>query len=191
MNISIPNWLTLARILLIPVFVLLFYVPLPHHHIIATIVFILAAFTDLFDGYLARRWAQITRFGEFLDPVADKLMVATALILLSVEFNSIYITVPSIIITCREITISALREWMAEIGKRTSVAVNVVGKIKTALQMAALILLLLYQPESEGLFLMILGVACLYAAAILTLWSMVMYLKAAWSDIYIAKSDNK
>jgi CDP-diacylglycerol--glycerol-3-phosphate 3-phosphatidyltransferase len=168
-------------------------VPLPHHHIIATIIFILAAFTDLFDGYLARRLAQITRFGEFLDPVADKLMVATALILISVEFNSIYITIPAIIITCREIIISALREWMAEIGKRTSVAVSVVGKIKTTLQLGALILLLLYQPGSEGfgLFLEVLGVIGLYAAAILTLWSMVMYLRAAWSDIYITKSSSK
>lgn len=187
MSINIPNLLTIIRILLMPIFVLLFYVSFPYHHAIAVIIFIFAAFTDLFDGYLARNLSQITRFGAFLDPVADKLMVATALVLVTGEFASIYVILPAIVIICREIIISALREWMAEIGKRTSVAVGLVGKIKTTLQMIALIFLLLYQPESGEETLKIVGLFCLNVAAILTLWSMVMYIRAAWPDMNLDK----
>jgi len=142
----------------------------------------LAGLTDMLDGYLARTWGQVSRFGEFLDPVADKLMVAIALVLLVSQPYLHYIAVPAAIIVGREIVISALREWMAEVGKRASVAVSLVGKIKTMAQMAAIASLLFYHPTAPRFFLYA-GCVLLYASAMLTLWSMIMYLKAAWPNL--------
>lgn len=179
---SIPNMLTTLRIFLIPAFVLAFYLPGKFGHILSALIFAIAAITDLFDGYLARNLNQTTKFGAFLDPVADKLMVATALVLIVGELGAAYIAIPAAIIVGREIAISALREWMAEIGKRASVAVGLIGKFKTAAQMIALVLLLLHYPGHDHGFL-IYGLILLYVAAGLTLWSMYMYLKIAYPDL--------
>ncbi|MET0107254.1 MAG: CDP-diacylglycerol--glycerol-3-phosphate 3-phosphatidyltransferase [Sedimenticola sp.] len=180
--LNIPNILTLLRIALIPVFVVLFYLPWEKASMACAIVFALAAVTDWLDGYLARRLEQVSPLGAFLDPVADKLMVATALILL-VEADPVpALAVPVAVIIGREITISALREWMAEIGARAQVAVSVIGKIKTAFQMLA-IFLLIYREPIAGLPVYTVGYVLLYAAVILTLWSMVVYLRAAWPSL--------
>jgi CDP-diacylglycerol---glycerol-3-phosphate 3-phosphatidyltransferase len=185
--LTIPTILTLIRISAIPVFVVAFYLPTKWGHLIAAVVFALACATDWLDGYLARHWAQITRFGAFLDPVADKLTVAVALVLVVGEAHIPFLTIPAAIIVGREIVISALREWMAEIGKRTSVAVSMIGKIKTFFQMVSLTLLLIYRPESSSMWLRILGTLLLDTAAILTLWSMIMYLKTAWPDLTLSE----
>lgn len=183
MKFNIPNILTLLRIALIPVFVLFFYLPLESAPLITTAIFALAAITDWFDGYLARRWQQTSAFGAFLDPVADKLMVAAALVLIvdtnPTPYPGIWLAAPALVIVGREITISALREWMAELGASATVAVSMMGKIKTTAQMSALILLL-YQAPLGPLPTLQLGVLLLYVAAVLTLWSMVIYLRAAW-----------
>lgn len=185
MHWNIPNSLTWLRILLIPVFVGLFYMPehlLDAHsrNLIAAAVFALASVTDWLDGYLARRLNQTSAFGAFLDPVADKLMVTAALIVL-VEFARVDAVIALIIIG-REIAISALREWMAGIGSRSSVAVAAIGKIKTALQMVAILFLLYFDPV--GAFnVFFAGTALIYIAAFLTLLSMVYYLRAAWPQI--------
>lgn len=185
---NIPNLLTLLRLLLIPTFVLGFYLPWYFAHMFVAIIFILAAITDALDGYLARNLNQITKFGTFLDPVVDKLMVVIALVLVVSEMNAVYITLPAVVIIGREIIVSALREWMAELGKRTSVAVSFIGKVKTAVQMCAVVLLLLYTPNiSGGVILKIVGVVLLYGAALLTLWSMIMYIKVAWPDLTFSK----
>lgn len=179
---TIPNIITWIRISLIPIFIVFYYLPFPSSHLIAAFIFACAAFTDWLDGYLARSLNQISPFGAFLDPVADKLIVAAALILIVSNTELPYLALPAIVIVGREIVISALREWMAEIGKRASVAVSVVGKIKTAVQMFALILLLI----GDGLFhpyILPVGYVLIYASAILTLWSMLMYLKAAWPEL--------
>ena len=181
-GINIPNTLTVSRIILIPVLVLVFYVPFENHKLVAAAIFGLAAITDWFDGYLARRLAQMTEFGAFLDPVADKLMVAVALVLLVEQHDTIIFTLAACIIIGREIVISALREWMAELGERTSVAVSYVGKVKTTFQMIAIVALLALPPSSET-WMLGLAFLMLYAAAILTLWSMVIYLRAAWKVI--------
>lgn len=179
---NIPNILTFLRIILIPVFVGVFYLPWNWANELTTLLFGIAAITDWFDGYLARRWNQTSAFGAFLDPVADKLMVAVALVLLvSVQeiHHSPWIAIPATVIIGREITISALREWMAELGQRTKVAVLAIGKIKTTAQITA-ILMLLYNDPLLGLPIYEIGFICLYVAAILTLWSMIVYLRAAW-----------
>lgn len=176
--IGIPNIITLVRIFLIPCFVLSFYLPIPHAHIITASIFCLAGFTDWLDGYLARRLNQTSRFGAFLDPVADKLIVAVALVLIVGDFGSIWITLPAAIIVCREITISALREWMAEIGKKANVAVNYLGKIKTVLQMLSIVVLLA-NPTDWSLLIVRVGIVMMYFAVALTLWSMIIYMKAA------------
>ncbi len=179
---GIPNLLTVLRILLIPVFVLLFYLPFRGSHVVAAIIFTFAAMTDWLDGYLARSLDQVSRFGSFLDPVADKLIVVTALILLVGDHALPYLAVPAAIIIGREIMVSALREWMAELGKRARIAVSRLGKIKTMVQMLALIALLLYKPGVWLLFA-VLGYPLLYLAALLTLWSMCIYLMAVWHDL--------
>ena len=179
-SMNIPNLLTLLRIILIPVFVCLYYLPYSWAPLASGFVFAVAAATDWLDGYLARLWNQSSALGAFLDPVADKLMVAVALVLLTETFSEAWITVPAVIIIGREIVISALREWMAELGKRASVAVSYVGKVKTALQMLAILLLISFAPYTWQSWV---GVGALYIAAILTLWSMLVYLKAAWSDL--------
>ncbi|WP_274571000.1 CDP-diacylglycerol--glycerol-3-phosphate 3-phosphatidyltransferase [Neisseria leonii] len=182
---NIPILLTWMRILLVPVFTVLFYLPAgwiaPQTvNWAAAAVFAAAGITDWFDGYLARRWQQTSDFGAFLDPVADKLMVAVALILL-VKLDrtaAIY----AMIIIGREITISALREWMAQTGRRSSVAVATVGKLKTAAQMAAILLLLAGAPDFFGLNLIFWGNLLMFTASVLTLWSMFYYLKMAWRE---------
>ncbi len=182
MRYNLPTLLTLMRIALIPVLVLLFYLDQAWSAMACAFTFALAAVTDWLDGYLARRMGETTRFGAFLDPVADKLMVATALLLIvdrnPTQYEGVWLAVPAMIIVGREITISALREWMAEIGASAKVAVNMLGKVKTTAQMGALFLLL-YQAPLFGLPSIELGVVCLYIASVLTLWSMVIYLRAA------------
>ncbi len=186
MTYNLPNILTLLRIALIPVFAVLFYLPVPWAHVAVTVVFAIAAITDWLDGYLARRWQQTSAFGAFLDPVADKLMVAAALVMLvdvnPTPFSDLLLVLPAVVIIGREIVISALREWMAEIGDRTSVAVSTIGKIKTSAQMLALLLLLYREPLGEFPTAEI-GFVLLYVAAGLTLWSMVIYLRAAWPSL--------
>ena len=178
---TIPNSLTLARILLIPILVVVFYLPFNWTGLAAAVIFSAAAITDWFDGYLARKLNQFSDFGAFLDPVADKLMVAVALVVLLERYPHLWFSLPAMIIIGREIVISALREWMAEIGKRTSVAVSYVGKLKTTLQMIAIIILLA-QISLDNHWIEFIGFAALYVAAGLTLWSMVVYLRAAWPD---------
>jgi CDP-diacylglycerol--glycerol-3-phosphate 3-phosphatidyltransferase/cardiolipin synthase len=180
--ITIPTALTLVRIALIPVFVLFYYLPVAWSHIAATLVFSLAAVTDWFDGYLARKMGQTSSFGAFLDPVADKLMVGVALILIVQADPSPWIAIPAAVIIGREITVSALREWMAEIGESSKVAVSRLGKVKTTAQMTALIVLIYHEPL-WGLPLQDIGYIALYLAAILTLWSMTGYLTKAWSSL--------
>ena len=182
-----PNILTLVRIILIPVLVLVFYLPGEWSYQISAAIFGAAALTDWLDGYLARRLRQVSVFGAFLDPVADKLMVAVALVLLVQDNPSPLFAIPAVVIIGREIAISALREWMSEIGERTKVAVSVIGKVKTITQMVA-ILLLLYKVPLGPLPTHDVGLVLLYVAAILTLWSMFVYLRAAW-PILSGKSD--
>ncbi|MBB72785.1 MAG: CDP-diacylglycerol--glycerol-3-phosphate 3-phosphatidyltransferase [Legionellales bacterium] len=182
---NIPNCLTFVRIFFIPLLVILFYLPLQWGHLYTALIFALAGFTDWLDGYLARQLGQISRLGAFLDPVADKLIVATALLLIVHESNLPLIDIPAAIIVGREIAVSALREWMAEIGERASVAVSFLGKVKTTVQMIAIFLLLLGRANPQPRFefmtnLAFVGYIMLCIAAVLTLWSMFLYLKAAW-----------
>lgn len=179
MHWTTPNILTLLRIALIPVFILVFYAPFGWAHLACTVVFALAAITDWLDGYLARKLGETSRFGAFLDPVADKLMVAAALVMLVKADPGAWLVIPAIIIISREIAISALREWMAEIGERAQLAVSHIGKVKTATQMTAL-LLMLYRDPLAGLPIYAIGLVLLYAAAALTVWSALIYLRAAW-----------
>ncbi len=176
---NLPNLLTLLRIFLIPVFVLLFYLPVGWAYQACAFVFALAAVTDFFDGWLARRLGQVSSLGAFLDPVADKLMVATALVLLVERDPFPWIAIPALVIIGREITISALREWMAELGERKQVAVSMIGKYKTTVQMGA-ITFLIYHAPLWGIPLYQIGLGLLMLATLLTLWSMVAYLQAAW-----------
>jgi CDP-diacylglycerol--glycerol-3-phosphate 3-phosphatidyltransferase/cardiolipin synthase len=171
--------LTVLRIALIPVFVLVFYLPFSWSNIASTAVFALAGITDWLDGHLARRLDQATAFGAFLDPVADKLIIVVALVLVVEAHPDPWLAVASAVIIGREITISALREWMAELGKRAKVAVSMVGKVKTTAQIAALLMLVYWEPLF-GLPIAQIGYVALYLAAGLTLWSMFCYLRAAW-----------
>ncbi|AGA91339.1 CDP-diacylglycerol--glycerol-3-phosphate 3-phosphatidyltransferase [Thioflavicoccus mobilis 8321] len=177
-----PNILTLVRIALIPVLAGVFYWPASWAPLASAGIFMAAALTDLLDGYLARRWDQTSPFGAFLDPVADKLMVAVALVLLVQADPSPMLAIAAAVIIGREITVSALREWMAMIGARARVAVSLIGKFKTAAQMVAITLLLMRAPVF-GVPVYSLGIALLYLAACLTLWSMAVYLKAAWPSL--------
>lgn len=182
MPFNIPIALTWLRIVLIPLFVGIFYLPQdwlsdPQKNLIATTLFVAAAITDWLDGYLARTLNQTSRFGAFLDPVADKLMVAAALILLvALQRCEAWLAV---IIIGREITISALREWMAQMGQGRSVAVSYIGKVKTTAQMIAIPLLLYWQPLFGVIPVEAIGEIAMYVAAVLTLWSMVYYLRVA------------
>ena len=182
MNLNLPNQLTLLRLALIPLFVVFFYLPYPWANEALALTFMAAGFTDWLDGYLARRMALTSRFGAFLDPVADKVMVAVALVLIVQAEPSPWVALPAVVIVSREIVISALREWMAEIGQRAAVAVSYVGKVKTAAQMLAL-LLLLYREPLLGLPVREVGILLLQVAAALTLWSMMIYLRAAWPEL--------
>jgi CDP-diacylglycerol--glycerol-3-phosphate 3-phosphatidyltransferase/cardiolipin synthase len=176
--VNIPNSLTVLRIVLIPIFMGVFYLPVAWVNLATTGIFALAAITDWFDGYLARRWQQTSAFGAFLDPVADKLLVAVVLVLLVQKHPSAWMAIPAAVIIGREITISALREWMAELGERTQVSVSFIGKVKTTAQMGAL-LMLLYDAPLFDISMHKAGYILLYIAALLTLWSMFIYLRAA------------
>lgn len=185
MPLNIPILLTWLRIVLIPLLVSVYYFPeswltLGSRNTAATLIFIIAALTDWLDGYLARRWQQTSAFGAFLDPVADKLMVAVALIVL-VQLGRLDAILAAIIIG-REITISALREWMAHIGAHRSVAVSMIGKIKTTAQMLA-IPLLLYDTAWGAVNVAEIGTWLIYIAAVLTLWSMGYYMRMAWPHL--------
>jgi len=179
---SIPNILTLMRIALIPVFMIIFYLPWEYSNLVCAVVYGLAGITDWLDGYLARRLNQSSPLGAFLDPVADKLMVAAALILLVEADPSPALAIPAVIIIGREIAISALREWMAELGARATVAVSAIGKVKTVTQIVA-ITMLIYRDDFLGIPIYTAGYVLLYMAAILTFWSMVVYLRAAWPSL--------
>lgn len=199
---NLPNNLTIARIAMIPLFVAIAYWPpalgigVPmisdnaianigmnmdafsdsmFRHLLLTLLFVLAAITDWLDGYLARKMNIVSAFGRFLDPVADKLMVAAALIVLVQWHPNIIMSIAAIVIISREIAVSALREWMAELGARTSVAVSYVGKLKTTFQMVAITVLLLNVESLETI-----GYILMVAAVVLTLWSMMIYMRAAW-----------
>lgn len=192
--INLPNLLTFIRIATAPFLVIAFYLPFTWAHIVAAIIFALGSATDWLDGYLARSLKQSTKLGAFLDPVADKIMVSIALVLIVGESQfqllhlpfGIYsiptpvITIPAAIIISREIMVSALREWMAEIGKRTSMPGSQLAKVKTTVQMIALIVLLSCTPGVNQGFIIFIGYILLYAAVVLTIWSMVLYLKVAW-----------
>ncbi|MFA5940599.1 MAG: CDP-diacylglycerol--glycerol-3-phosphate 3-phosphatidyltransferase [Sinimarinibacterium sp.] len=179
MKLTLPLFLTLMRVAVIPVVLVLFYIDLPYSRQVATVLYAMAGITDWFDGWLARRWNQTSKFGAFLDPVADKLLVAVCLVMLLHAQPSGMLALMVAIIIGREITISALREWMAELGQRTSVAVSWVGKWKTAFQMIA-IGMMIWQIETFGINWYDLGYVLLFVAAALTIWSMVVYLRAAW-----------
>lgn len=192
MRINFPTWLTLIRVLLLPVMVLVFYsheiysgIPLYFANIGAAIIFLLASVTDWFDGFLARRWNQTSRLGAFLDPVADKLMVAVTLFLLVQSHNTVLMAIVSAVIVGREIGVSALREWMASIGRHSLVRVAMVGKLKTVMQMVAIVVLLVERnKDAELLRYWYVGETLLVIAAVLTIWSGLVYLRAAWPALH-------
>jgi len=177
---NLANFMTFLRILAIPVFIGVYYSDFNGHYLVSSLIFILACITDWLDGYLARKLDQCTPFGAFLDPVADKILVTVALVMLAANFASPWFVIPAAIMVAREVLISALREWMAEQNKRTLVAVGWIGKVKTTFQMIAIIVLLASDPEGSVWFWG-LGFFLIYIAAILTLWSMIQYLRSAWS----------
>jgi CDP-diacylglycerol--glycerol-3-phosphate 3-phosphatidyltransferase len=179
---TVPNILTWIRIAAIPLVILAFYAPYHWHNLAACVVFAAAGITDTLDGYLARKLGQITRLGAFLDPVADKLIVATALVLLVARDPRWWVVLMAIVIIGREIAISALREWMAELGQRRKVAVSVLGKYKTIFQVVGLAMMF-YRAPLWGLDIYLIGVGLTVLAAILTLISMVSYMRAAWPDL--------
>lgn len=192
MKLTIPTWLTLLRIVMIPVLVVVFYLPYSWTNFASAAIFGLAAITDWLDGWIARRYHQYSAFGAFLDPVADKLMVAVALFLIVQGHPTPWMAFWAAVIVGREIAVSALREWMAELGQRAKVRVAMIGKIKTTAQMVALLCLLYsVQPgqaaAGEGMwmgsFVFHVGDWTLAIAAILTLWSGLQYLHAAWPSL--------
>lgn len=181
-KLSLPNLLTFIRMILIPLVVLVFFLPFSWARPACAWLFVIAGITDYFDGYLARRLNQTSSFGAFLDPVADKLIVSTALVLLVQSDPTFTLAIVAAIIIGREITVSALREWMAEIGERAHVAVSMFGKLKTTAQIVG-ISMMLYEHDLFGLPIYMLGEVFLLIAAALTIWSMVGYLRAAWPVI--------
>ncbi len=187
MRLNLPIILTLSRIAVIPVFVLVYYLPVDWSNLVCTWLFIIAAITDWADGHIARRYGMTSRFGAFLDPVADKLMVAVVLILLvdrnPTGFGAIWLAIPAAVIVGREITISALREWMAEVGQQAKVAVSYIGKVKTVAQLVALPFMI-YRQDLFGVIPVVqIGFVLLYVAAILTIWSMAIYVRGAWPTL--------
>ena len=187
---TIPNIITMLRVLLIPVFVTVYYLDWEWAHQAGAFIFWFAAITDWFDGYLARKLKQSTAFGAFLDPVADKLIVAAALLMITHSYASPWITVPAILLMSREIYVSALREWMGQNGKSDIVKVSFIGKAKTMAQMLALIGLLSELEYFMGfpIYWVALGTILLYFAAVLSVWSMMSYTLAAWRNLVV--SDN-
>jgi CDP-diacylglycerol--glycerol-3-phosphate 3-phosphatidyltransferase/cardiolipin synthase len=190
LKLNLANILTLFRIAAIPVVVICFYSPIPNARPIAAIIFGIAAITDMIDGWVARKYGQTSRFGEFLDPVADKLMVSIVLVMLVQAQAGWFEDIIAMIIIGREITISALREWMATIGERTNVKVDVTGKIKTTLQMFG-IAFMVYNNPLFGIDVYAVGFVLLVAAAIMTVWSMFIYLRAAWPFIMMDDDESK
>ncbi len=202
---NLPNTLTILRIIMIPFFVLFFFIPSSWSNFVAAAIFVLAALTDLLDGYLARKLQVCSKFGAFLDPVADKIMVCTALVLLVNYFSvmekvgvynylpglHLVVTICAIVIISREIVISALREWMAEIGNRAKVAVSWIGKWKTAIQMIG-ITGLIWRDDSLHSYIpnwmVYASIVVLMVATMLTIWSMVSYLRAGLGSMITAKS---
>jgi CDP-diacylglycerol---glycerol-3-phosphate 3-phosphatidyltransferase len=182
MKFTIPNILTLFRILLVPVMVVAYYLPYKGTNVVAAAMFAAGAITDWLDGWIARKYGQTSAFGEFLDPVADKVTVTVALFLIVQTDPTPLMAIVGAIIVGREIAISALREWMAEVGQRKKVRVAAIGKIKTILQMVAIIILF-YRHDFVGLKLYKIGQGMLIAAAALTLWSGFVYVRAAWPHI--------
>jgi CDP-diacylglycerol--glycerol-3-phosphate 3-phosphatidyltransferase len=179
---NLPNTLTWLRILMIPGIVVLFYLPYWWAHPAAGVGFALAGITDTLDGYFARKLGQTSRLGAFLDPVADKLIVAAALVLIVSRDPQWYLVIAAIVIIGREIAVSALREWMAEIGARGRIKVSVLGKYKTIMQIIGLSLLL-YRRDLFGIPIYALGLVLTAVAAVLTLWSMILYLRLAWPEL--------
>lgn len=175
---NVANLVTISRVLLVPVIVLVYYSPMPFSQLIAAVLFTMASITDWLDGFLARRLNQLSAFGAFLDPVADKLLVVMALVLLTANYPSPWFIIPTAVIIAREIFVSALREWMATRNLRDSVAVGFIGKVKTTVQMLAIIVLLAYTPALP-LPILYAGYFLLYLSATLSLWSMIIYLKKA------------
>lgn len=189
MPLNIPNLLTFARIVAVPVFIAVYLLEFMRDYQITTLIFIFAAITDWLDGFLARRMGTVSPFGEFLDPVADKLMVCTALVLLvsdpSVQelVSSVAIFIVAVVIIVgRELSVAALREWMAEVGKRASVATTMLSKLKTVAQMLAIVLLL-YGERIFNVPVFLVGEYLLYLAALLTLWTMLVFLRVAWPSL--------
>lgn len=179
---NLPTLLTWLRIVTIPLVALAFYLPLEWARPLSTLFFTIAAVTDAFDGWLARRWNQTTAFGAFLDPLADKLLVAVSLVLLVQDGGSVLVTLMAAVIIGREITVSALREWMAHVGARARVAVSPIGKSKTIVQMVGIGMMLFYIPLL-GIPVYEIGLVLLFAASVVTLWSMADYLRAAWPEL--------
>lgn len=195
-KLTIPTWLTLARIVMIPVLIAVFYLPWKWTSVASMLVFVLAAVTDWLDGWIARRYHLYSAFGAFLDPVADKLMVATALFLIVQAHPTPWMAFWAAVIVGREIAVSALREWMAELGQRATVKVQALGKFKTIVQMVA-IACLLYSPSKVspdwlwmGREVFLIGDWLLAAAALLTLWSGLQYLRAAWPVLRAEENKN-
>ncbi len=182
MKLTIPTWLTLARIAMIPVLVVVYYLDYRWTNVAATAIFVFASLTDWLDGWIARRWHQYSAFGAFLDPVADKLMIATALVITVQYHHTVWMALWASVIIGREIAVSALREWMAELGHGAKVAVAKVGKIKTVVQMIALGFLL-YREPLLGIPIFVVGEWLLAGAALLTLWSGYEYARAAWPSL--------
>jgi CDP-diacylglycerol--glycerol-3-phosphate 3-phosphatidyltransferase len=180
---TIPNLLTLLRFMLIPAFVVSFFMPGVGWRILALILFMVAYFTDWLDGFLARKLSQVSQLGAFLDPIADKLLVAAGLIVVLTEHPTAYYAVPTVLIIGREIVISSLREWMARLGKSELVAVDNVGKVKTVFQGLSLVVFISQPSASIGIIWAFIGYILLYIALGLTLWSMLRYFMFAWSAI--------
>ncbi len=184
MKLTLPLLLTIGRVVAIPVVLVMFYVDvrIAGHEVsrqLATVLYAAAAITDWLDGYLARKWNQTSKFGAFLDPVADKLLVAVCLVMLLQDRPGGVLAVLTAVIIGREITISALREWMAELGSRAHVAVSWIGKVKTAFQMTA-IGMMIWEIDTFRLPIYDIGYVLLFIASALTIWSMIVYLRAAW-----------
>ena len=185
--------LTLLRIVAVPIVCIGYLFPFSWSHELVSVLFVVAAVTDWLDGYIARNYGQSSAFGAFLDPIADKLIVSSVLVILAYKLETLWMVWPALIIIGREIVISALREWMAELGNRASIAVNWVAKVKTILQLVALGFLIWYQPEGKGFsigthyWVYWVGMLLLYISVALTLWSMLMYLKIAWPDLTLSK----
>jgi len=179
---NIPTKLTVLRIIFVPLVAVVYVLPFWWCHAVAAVLFFLAIITDWFDGYLARKLNQMTKLGAFLDPVADKIIISTLLVLVSAYYASVWVSIPAVIIVAREIVISALREWMAEIGSKTKVGVRYIGKVKTTFQAISIIGLVMYTPSLPAV-LFYLSLLLFYVSAILTIWSMFIYLKTAWPDL--------